>query len=375
MRKLSLRLASVVGGLALVANAGTASAQIYPAGSICECVTPVVQQHYRTVPVTEYRQVKQVVQRPIVETEYVEQPVTEYHPVVEARTAEVPTVQYHDVVEYQTVMRDLGHWQTNYECVPKLAPCQYDPRPGLTGWLNRTGYSLRSAFTPSMIARRQYIPNVVAQTVPVTRRVAEHGTRQVTYNVTKMVPTTTTRKVAVNKVRYVAQEITATQPVTVMRTLPIGSSVAYAVSPLGAPLTATALVPTADPFASAKGNDPRRTANSQDGKYQDDLYNQGDRFNRTTDPLPPDASRNDTGKGYSPDPRTSNRLPGPAVRTADPALTQAAPKDDGFRPTNKFRAAKLPTAIRARQFARSAQPEQSGPSLIGPGVSVADSGR
>ena len=359
MRKLSLRLASAVGGLALAASAGTASAQIYP--GVCECVTPIVQQRYQTVPVTEYRQVKQVVQRPVVETEYVEQPVTEYHPVVETRTAEVPTVTYHDVVEHQTVMRDMGFWQTRYECVPKLHPCQYDPRPGLLGWLNRTGYSIRSSLTPSMIAHRDYVPNVVAQTVPVTRRVAEHGTRQVTYNVTKMVPTQSTRTVAVNKVRYVAEEITATQPVTVMRTVPIGTSVAYARTPLG--VTATALVPAADPFASARAIERKRTADSQD-PYDVPKYER-------TNPGP-DASRYNDDKSPDTNPRTSQKLP--AAPQAD-AVTDARPHDDGFRPTNKFRAAKLPSAVRAHQFARKSEPAQAGPSLVSPGVSVADNTR
>lgn len=361
MRKLSLRLASAVGGLALAASAGTASAQIYP--GVCECVTPIVQQRYQTVPVTEYRQVKQVVQRPVVETEYVEQPVTEFHPVVETRTAEVPTVTYHDVVEHQTVMRDMGHWQTRYECVPKLHPCQYDPRPGLLGWLNRTGYSIRSSLTPSMIAHRDYVPNVVAQTVPVTRRVAEHGTRQVTYNVTKMVPTQTTRTVAVNKVRYEAQEITATQPVTVMRTVPIGTSVAYAVTPFGAPVTATALVPAADPFASARAIERKRTASSED-PYQ------GEKFERSS-PSGPDASRYNNDKAPVTNPRTSQKLVAPKAE----AVTAARPQDDGFRPTNKFRAAKLPSAIRAHQFVRSSAPVQTGPSLVSPGVSVAENSR
>ena len=93
------------------------------------------------------------------------------------------------------VTRDVGQWVTTRECVNRPAACQYDPRPGLMGGLNRFGYSLRSAFTPNFRTRRQYVPNYVAQAVPVTRQVAVHSTRQVTYNLTRMERYKTTQKV------------------------------------------------------------------------------------------------------------------------------------------------------------------------------------
>lgn len=274
----------------------SASAQFFPGSSIDPCapaqpvscaqvaavpqqcvmtcqpapLVPVAQTCYQTVPTVEYQEVKRTVERPVVETRYVDQEVTAYRPITETRVAEVPTVSYQNVTEYQCVTRDMGQWVTQRECVNRLSPCQYDPRPGFMGGMNRFGYSLRSAFSPSFRTRRQYIPNYVAQTVPVTRQVAVPGTRQVTYNVTKMEPYKTTRKVAVNSVRMVAEQVTEMQPVTVMKTVPTGTRVTY-VSPssLG---TATALAPT--PAGSRNGSVasgpltpvPSRTANANDNK-------------------------------------------------------------------------------------------------------------
>jgi len=230
-------LVPLVGGLILGAYAAPSHAQFFggydpcgcqtAAAPVCQQTAMVVQPCYQQVPVTEYQQVKQTVSRPVVETKYVDQEVTEYVPVTETKTASMPVTQYVPVTEYQTVMQDRSYYQTRYTPNCKVSPCQYDPRPGLLGWLNRTGYNIRSAFTPKYTAHRQYVQNVVAQQVPVTRQVAQQGTRQVNYQVTRMVPRTTTRKVAVNEVKYVQEEVTAMRPVTVMRTVPVGTSVAF----------------------------------------------------------------------------------------------------------------------------------------------------
>ena len=250
---------SVLGTLVML-FAAPAQAQWLPVADHCNaCVIPVAQPCYRTVPVTEYRQCKQIVHRPICETKYVNQTVTAFRPVTEQRSVDVPTVSYQNVAECRTVYKNCGYWQTRYQCRYLPTPCEYDPRPDLFGWLNRTAYSIRSTFTPRVIAHREYVPQVVAQQIPVTRTIAHHGTRRVTYNVTRMVPYTTTRKVAVNTVRYVAQEIVHTQPVTVWRTVPIGTTIAYAnPATVG---TQTALQPTPDPISDAK-----RTATSTNSK-------------------------------------------------------------------------------------------------------------
>ena len=173
------------------------------------------------VAVTEIHECRQTVQRPVVEQQLVDHQVTEMHPVCETQTANVPTVSYQTVTECQTRTRDAGQWVKSYQVQNRVSPCEYDPRPGFAGWMNRTGYSLRMAFTPTVTTQHQYVPNVITESVPVTRQIAIPGTRQVAYQVTRMVPVTTTRKVAVNSVRMVAQEVVTRHPVTVMR--PVGS--------------------------------------------------------------------------------------------------------------------------------------------------------
>lgn len=251
--------------------------------TICHQVQPVMQTMYHTVPVTEYQQVKQTVKRPVVETNYVDQQVTEYKPVTETRVVNVPTVSYQDVTEHQQVTRNVGFWNTRYVPNMKMSPCEADPRPGFTGWWNRQSVEMKNAFTPDYSVQREYCPQQITQVVPVTRRVAVQGTRQVSYNVTTMVPQTTTKKVAMNTVKYVDHEVTAMQPVTVMRSVPIGTRMAYA--PIGGPAaggTATAtLTPTPDPVsnrAAAPSNnrqaddserfDRRRGANRDDGTFR-----------------------------------------------------------------------------------------------------------
>lgn len=229
---------------------------------VCQpCMQAVVQPCYRTVPVTEYRAEVQTVQRPEVYTEYEDHPCTVMEPVVEQRTAEIPTVTYRNVTECQAVTRDCGRWVTHRIPNQRCAPCAVDARPGFAGWLNRTGFEIRQAFAPRYTTHREYVPNVVTTMVPTTRVVAEHGTRQVAYNVTTMVQRPSTRRVAVMKTRMVAQEITVQRPVTVMKTIPIGTSIAYV--PFGSAGTATAMGPQPDPISrSADSRDDR------DGRFR-----------------------------------------------------------------------------------------------------------
>ena len=223
------------------------------------CVQPVMQTVYRQVPVTEYQPVRQTVKKPIVETKYVDQAVTEYKPITETRVAEVPTVTYQDITECQTVYRNMGYWRTKHEPNIKVAPCQYDGRPGFTGWMNRTSYELASAFTPAYRTSREYVPQTVAQIVPTTRRVAIQGSRQVAYNVTKLEPYQTTRQVAINETKWVDEEITVMKPTTVVKTMAVGTQITY--QPLGVGGTATAIRPVPETTINARGNTPNRTAN------------------------------------------------------------------------------------------------------------------
>lgn len=216
-----------VAAIVLSAYASTARAQ-FRCDPCQTAMQPVLQSCYQTVPVTEYQQVRQTVKRPVYRTEYIEEPVTVYKPVTEIRKAQVPTVQYQTVTTHRVVHRDMGRWVTQYRPNPRMSACQYDGRSGVIGWLNRTGYQIQSAFRPRYTAIRQYRPQIVAQTIPQTRQVAIRGTREVAYNVTRMVPTRTVQKRAVQRLTYVDQEVTVMRPRTTYRTVPIGTSVAYA---------------------------------------------------------------------------------------------------------------------------------------------------
>ena len=360
------RMAAASAALALAAPAVAAS-QFYTAdGSFCQCVQPVVQNVYQTVPVTEYQELRQTVQRPVVEQHWEDRQVTEYHPITETRTAEVPSITYEDITEYRSVQRDFGGWQTQYYARPEMSPCQFDPRGGFAGWWNRTAFSVRQAFTPKVVAQRYYVPNVVAETVPVTRRVARPITRQVAYNVTRMEPVTTTRKVAVNTVRMVSEDVVRKVPVTVMRSVPIGSRVAYAVTPFGGSATATALAPTPDTAASrrAAAATPSRSANAgsavpanaEQFKRQTPSTNspkEPDFFGADPAPFPKDAgathidNRTDPNVGAA----SFETIIQPRNKTAAPAGDLSSSREVGFRPTAPQRRTAYPSIVRVQRSA------------------------
>ena len=125
-----------------------------------------------------------------------------------------------------------------------MSPCQYDNRPGLVGWLNRSSYEMRMAFTPAVTYHRQWIPNYVTTQIPVTRYVAHQSVREVSYNVTRLEPHIRHQSVAYQKVNYVAEKIVVQRAITVWKEIPIGTSVAWV--PAGSVVggTATALGPT-----------------------------------------------------------------------------------------------------------------------------------
>lgn len=221
-------------------------------------VQPVMQTVYRQVPVTEYQPVKEMAKRQVFETKYVDQSVTAYRPITETKVADVPTVTYQNVTECQMQYRNAGYWRTRCEANPRMSPCQYDQRPGLAGWFSRTSYEMQTAFQPQYRTTREYVPQTIAQAVPVTRQVAVQGSRQVSYNVTRMEPYQTTQKVAISVPRWEETEVTVMKPVTVVKTMAVGTQVAYV--PLGAGSTATAFGPTPDPIGTARGPTPERRA-------------------------------------------------------------------------------------------------------------------
>lgn len=222
-----------------------------------QAMQPVVHPVYDTVHVAEYQQVKQKVLRPVVETKMVSQTVTEMHPQTVQQTVNVPTVEYQTVTEVKQVQKQVGYWQTKTEAINKVSGCAYDNRPGVIGWMNRTGQDLKNAVTPNTRVSRTFVPQTMTCAVPTQRKVAIQGMKQVTYNVTSMVPKQVTRQVAVNQVRHVEEEVVAMKLVTVPKMMQVGTRISY--QPVGGGTTAsgpansgpTALTPTPDPNASA----------------------------------------------------------------------------------------------------------------------------
>lgn len=300
---LSRRIAlnAALGALAFSLQSGVASAQFFsnPFGNPCgssmqsmaapvtaaSCCTPVqtVQATcYQTVPVTTYAQVKQTVEVPHYETTMEERAVTVMRPVTTSREVDVPTVTYQNVVENKTVTRDMGRWQTNYHPVAKCAPCQVDPRPGVIGWMNRTGYSMKTAFVPNYTTSRQYVPSMMTCNVPTVRQVAVQGTKRVSVQETKMVAEVQKQQVAVQKMVMRKQEVTVMRPQTVMQTVPIGTSMAfggyggisqmaYGYPVIDSGATQQALRPTQDPI----GGGASRTATKENFEA-DKPYERGD---------------------------------------------------------------------------------------------------
>ncbi|MFO1019939.1 MAG: hypothetical protein U0903_04490 [Planctomycetales bacterium] len=254
MARKTLGIVALCGLTWLCGDVRSASAQsLFDPFGCCNpcCPAPVVSQacvvpQYTQVPVTTMQDVKRTVYKPVQETRYVDQTVTEMRPQEEIHTVQVPTVQYQTVTENQTRMRDAGRWVTNYQTRPQMTACQYDSRPGMFGWLNRSGFQVRQAFTPKVVASRSYVPNMMAEVVPVTRQVAVQSVQEQQVKVTKMIPFTTTRKVAMTTTKMVAQTETVKQAVTTMQTVP--TATAYGFNSFGG--TATAVAPT--PVTSQK---------------------------------------------------------------------------------------------------------------------------
>jgi len=338
--------------LVLTVAGSAAQAQWYPTSQVCQCLQPT----YQTVPVVEYRKVTQTVRRPVYETKYVEQPVTQYRPVVEQRTAEVPTMTYQNVTECRTVQANAGRWVTQYRSNLRVHPWQYDSRPDLLGWLNRTGYVIRQSFTPDLIPQRSYVPQTIVQNVPVTRQVAIRGTRKVTYNVTRMVPHRTTRTVAVNSVRYVDQQVTAMRPVTVMRTVQVGGASTMAALPSVG--SRTALVPIPDGESSSRA---ARTA-TQDRSTSEGTVIPGRARRQSQESSQREADTR----------RSSYIVPSQNIQPAEP--TTAFVGDKQPSPSVARRVRSTPSIVRVSGWTVRRQRVTSpptGPMLTSPGISVA----
>lgn len=300
---------------------------------------------YQTVPVTTYAQVKQTVEVPRYETATEEREVTVYRPVTTSREVEVPTVSYQNVVENRTVNRDMGRWVTNYHPVAKSAPCQVDPRPGVLGWMNRTGYSMRSAFVPNYTTSRQYVPSMMTCNVPTVRQVAVQGTRRVTVQETKMVAERKMEKVNVQRLVMKKEEVTVMQPQTAYRVVPTGSSMAFggyygsSQMAFGYPIINNTTQSVQRPIPDTVGGGPSRTA-TKDNFEEDKPY---DRKNAETpadgasyenpsrDDEPvmfPPTARRESNKGVVP---TTHRQPSSTAT----AVQSGDSKSSGWRASRK----------------------------------------
>jgi hypothetical protein len=282
-------------GLLAAAFTSAAQAQIWPnsSGTCCgqsapiplamnpccnpqPCIRAIPQTVYNDVPVTQYRPVQKTAQCPVQRVKYVDQPITVMKQVIEPKTCDVQSVSYQTVSECKQVCVNRGYWQTTMQPVPKLAPCQYDQRPTLLGELNRLSYYTRMAFTPDFIPRRDYIPQVQMVNVQQNRVVAVPTTRQVTYNVAKLVPVQETQKVAMLETVMEDRTYTAMEAFTTTQRMAVGTTYQYAMVD---PVTGaqTALVPngtTATAAAPTPADQPvQRRAASPNGETFKSLSN------------------------------------------------------------------------------------------------------
>lgn len=356
-----IALVAALGALAVSLQNGVARAQYYGDGcsscgtsmaapiSAASCCTPIQPMQatcYQTVPVTTYTQVRQTVEVPHYETAMEEREVTVYRPVTSSREVEVPTVSYQNVVENRTVNRDMGRWVTNYHPVARCAPCQVDPRPGVMGWMNRTGYSMRTAFVPKYRTSRQYVPSMMTCNVPSVRQVAVQGTRRVTVQETKMVAERTTEKVAVQKLVMRKEEVTVMRPQTAYRTVPIGSSMAFggyyggSQMAFGYPIIDSTTQSVQRPVPDTIGGGPARTATKEN--FEEDKP-----YDRSSSAAPVDgasykapASDDDEAISFPPSARReSSREVIPTTHRRSSSTTTAAEatgsKSSGWRATRK----------------------------------------
>lgn len=301
---------------------------------------PVTETVMQQVPTIEYRQVRQTVRKPVMQTAYVDQACTEYRQVVEQKTVSVPTCSYQNVTECQTVQRNCGNWVTKWHTNQKISPCAYDNRPGLAGEMNRIGFATRQAFTPTHYATREYVQQTVAQQVPVTRRVAIQGTKQVTYNIPKTIAVQTTRKVAVNTMNYVDEEVVVMQPVTVVKQIPT-TRTSYRLVPAGSTLalapanTATALGPTPEPALPKT-----KSANRESEKVP------------TTKPADQSRGAIDLFDEAKPTRATNETVPTSTVRFVAAKAPPAA-RVSGWRPTRTSIVEKIPLPAPAISLAEN----------------------
>ena len=109
---------------------------------------PVNVPCYQTVPITTYEPQRWTVMKPVVHTEMIEQPMTECRPICEHPDRSNPHL--HLSAGDRVRAADPRHGLLADLC-PMHAPhvaLPIRPESGTLGWMNRTGYEMRMAFTP-----------------------------------------------------------------------------------------------------------------------------------------------------------------------------------------------------------------------------------
>ena len=202
--------ASVFTALFGAAVAAPVSAQYYDPCNVCQPVQPVAQTCYQTVPVTQYVPEKRTVMKPVTEYKNVEQKVTVYKPVTEQRTCRSPTGQ---LPKRHRVSSGFSRHGWLADCLPtgqqdgSLSVRQPTPtlRVGsiepLTAFAHRSHPQLSNGSQLSA----EHCHDICADNLV---KWLSRSTRQVTYNVTKMVPETRVQTVRVPTTRMVAVEET-----------------------------------------------------------------------------------------------------------------------------------------------------------------------
>ncbi len=208
------------------------------------CMQPVQETVYQDVQQVEYRPVAKTVKQPKVITVMEERDVVKYNQVMESRTVDVPSYTTQTYTECKAVTQNNSYWQSMRVPVQKPSPCQYDQRTGFLGEMNRLTLSMRNSLTPNYTTRRQFVPNVTAYNVPVQRTVQIPTTRQVTYNVARMVPETVKTKVAVQKTIWEDTEVTAYEPYTTTKRVAVGVQTRMVYADPSGGSSATAAQPT-----------------------------------------------------------------------------------------------------------------------------------
>ncbi len=302
----------------------------------CPCMKPVTSTVYKDVEVVQYKTVQKPTKVAKLITVMEEREVVSYQTVNEVKTVNVPSYTTQTINECRQVTRNNSYWRTAYQPVPKMSPCNYDGRPGLVGEINRLGYAFRNSITPNSVARREYVPNVVAYNVPVQRNVQIPTTRQVSYNVSRQVPVTTVQKFPVQKTVWEDSTVTAYEPYTVTKRVAVGTQTRMVYdSNIGG--STTALTPT--PAATGQGVSPTKSATGPKGIIKPNSFGDGQEipiktpvYRRNPEPTPAPQQVIEPSRGpVATQPTTTPSIIQVATwkattRSATPKTAQTGPK-------------------------------------------------